>query len=62
MLDFLVIKVAFVYNMILGRHCIKMAKVVISTYHLVMKFLIKVGIEKVKVNQLMARETIILQL
>lgn len=34
----------------------RMAKVVLSTYHLVIKFPTKEGIEEVRGNQLMARE------
>lgn len=54
--DFLVVKVPLAYNMILGYPSMKMAKVVLSIYHLMMKFLTELGIEEVRRNQLMARE------
>lgn len=50
MLDFLIVKVPLAYNVILRRLCIRMAKVVLSTYHLVMKLPIEVGIREVKGN------------
>lgn len=56
MIDFLVIKVPLVYNMILGHLYMKIVRVVLSTYHLVMKFSIEVGIRDVKRNQVMAKE------
>lgn len=56
MLDFSVAKVLLVYNVILGKPCIRMAKVILSTYHLIMKFLIEEGIREVRENYLMATE------
>lgn len=56
MLDFLVVKLPSTNNVILGRPCIRMAKTILSTYHLVVKFLTKEGIREVNGNQLLARE------
>lgn len=56
MIDFIVVKVTLRYNMILTRLCMRMAKVVLSTYHLVMKFLIEAGIRKVRGNHVMTKE------
>lgn len=55
-IDFLVIKVPAGYNVILRRPCMRMAKAVMSTYHLVMKFHTEEGIKEVRGNQLIARE------
>lgn len=44
------------YNMILGKPFMRMAKLVLLTYHLVMKFSTEVGIGEVRGNQIMARE------
>lgn len=57
MIDFLVIKVPSAYNVIIGRPCIRMAKVDLSTYHLVVKFLIEGEIGEVRENWLMARDS-----
>lgn len=56
MIDFIVVKVPLAYNMILCRPCIRMAKVVLSTYHLVMKFPIEASAREVRGNQVMARK------
>lgn len=55
-IDFLIIKVPSTYNKILGQPCIKMAKAILSTYHLMMKFPIKVCIGEVIGNLLIAKE------
>lgn len=52
-LDFMVLKVPSAYNMILGSLCMRMAKVVLSGYHLVKKFLMKASIGEVRGNQIM---------
>lgn len=58
-INFLVINVPSVYNMILSRPCMKMAKALLFTYHLVMKFPIKAGIGEVRGNHLRARDIIL---
>lgn len=47
-IDFLVIKMSLAYNMILGCPCIKMVRVVLYTYYLMMKFLIEAGMREVR--------------
>lgn len=47
MTDFMVVRVPFVHNMILGRPCMRITKAVLSIYHLIMKFATKVSIGKV---------------
>lgn len=56
MIDFMVMKVASIYSMILARPFMRMAKVVLSTYHLVMKFPTKARIREAKGNRIMAHE------
>ena len=62
MLDFLVIDVPFVYNMILGRSGLSALRAVPSTYHMVLKFPTLGGIGKVKGDQRQARECYIASL
>lgn len=52
MVDFFVVKIPSTYNMILGHPCIKMAKTALSTYHLMMKFLIEIDIREARGNQI----------
>lgn len=56
MIDFIVVKVPSEYNMSLGRQFMRIAKEVLSTYHLVMKFPTKKGIGEVRSNQIIARK------
>ncbi|KAK3001621.1 hypothetical protein RJ639_020965 [Escallonia herrerae] len=46
MLDFMVVKVPFVYNAILGRPALNQLQAVVSTYHLKMKFSTEMGSER----------------
>lgn len=52
----IVVKVLSTYNMFLGRPNMKMAKVIHSTYHLVMKFPIEVDVGEFQRNQILARK------
>lgn len=56
MVDFMVVKVLFGDNIILSRPFMRMARVALSTYHLVLKFPIEEGVGKVRGNQIIARE------
>ncbi|KAK3004136.1 hypothetical protein RJ639_018990 [Escallonia herrerae] len=55
MLDFVVVKVPFAYNAILGRPALNQLQAVVSTYHLKMKFSMKNKIGEVKGDQTIAR-------
>ncbi|KAK3020180.1 hypothetical protein RJ639_046988 [Escallonia herrerae] len=56
MLDFVVVKVPSAYNAILGRPALNQLQVVVSTYHLKMKFPTEHGIGEVKGDQTIARQ------
>ncbi|KAK2999168.1 hypothetical protein RJ639_022612 [Escallonia herrerae] len=56
MLDFVVVKVPSAYNAILGRPALNQLQVVVSTYHLKMKFPMEHGIGEVKGDQTTARQ------
>lgn len=43
-IDFMVFKVSSAYNMMFSRPCMRMEKAILSTYHLVIKFLTKSSI------------------
>lgn len=45
--DFFLVKVPFIYNVILGRPCMKMARKVVCTYHLMLKFIMEASIGEV---------------
>lgn len=60
--NFILVKVPFVYNMILSKPFIRMARVVLSTYHLVLKFPTTEGVSEVKVNILWPMNVISQQL
>ncbi|KAK3014505.1 hypothetical protein RJ639_009408 [Escallonia herrerae] len=55
-LDFVVVKVPSAYNAILGRPALNQLQVVVSTYHLKMKFPTEHGIGEVKGDQTIARQ------
>lgn len=54
--NFLVVKAPSSYNAILGRLALNSLKVVISTYHLKMKFPIEASVGKVRGEQILKRE------
>ncbi|KAK3006246.1 hypothetical protein RJ639_016473 [Escallonia herrerae] len=56
MLDFVVVKVPSAYNAILGQPALNQLQVVVSTYHLKMKFPMEHGIGEVKGDQTTARQ------
>lgn len=51
MLNFLVVKVPSVYNVILERSGLNTLHAIMSTYHLLMKFLTVQGVGKVEVTK-----------
>ena len=53
---FLVVDCSFAYNAILGRPILNLWKAVISTYHLMIKFLTDYGVGELWGNQVAARE------
>lgn len=57
MIDLMVVKVPSTCNMILSHPYIKMARVVLSMYYLVMKFPTEAKIREVRGNQVMIRES-----
>ena len=59
---FLVVDCSFAYNAILGRPTLNSWKVVTSTYHLMIKFPTKYGVEEVRGDQVTARECYIAML
>ncbi|XP_058103459.1 uncharacterized protein LOC131247032 [Magnolia sinica] len=56
MIDFLVVDCPVVYNAILGRPSLNALQAVVSTYHLLMKFVTEQGIRSVKGDQHEARQ------
>ncbi|KAK3039055.1 hypothetical protein RJ639_028506 [Escallonia herrerae] len=64
MLDFVVVRVPSAYNAILGQTALNQLRVVVSTYHMKMKFPMKNGVGEVKGDQVVARqanETLIIE-
>lgn len=60
--DLLVVDCASTYNVILGRPSLNQLRVVISTYHLLMRFSIEGRVGKVKGDQVTARECYVVSL
>ncbi|KAK3024809.1 hypothetical protein RJ639_044119 [Escallonia herrerae] len=56
MLDFVVVRVPSAYNAILGRTSLNQLRVVVSTYHMKMKFPTENGVGEVKGDQAVARQ------
>ncbi|KAK3041885.1 hypothetical protein RJ639_002167 [Escallonia herrerae] len=56
MLDFVVVRVPSAYNAILGRTALNQLRVVVSTYHMKMKFPTENGVGEVKGDQAVARQ------
>lgn len=56
MVDFMVVKVPSSYNMILGRILMRTKKVVLLTYHLVLKFPTEEEVGEVRGDQIMTHE------
>lgn len=61
-INFMAVRVCSLYNIILGKPCMIMVKAILSTYYLVIKFLTKVGAEKVRGNQVMAQECYLVEI
>ena len=59
---FLVVDCSFAYNAILGRPTLNSWKVVTSTYHLMIKFLIEYKVREVRGDQMAACECYIAML
>ena len=55
-IDFLIVDCPSTYNIILGRPALNRLKVVTSTYHLKVKFLIAHGVGEIRGDQVLARE------
>ena len=55
-LTFLVIKVPSAYNAILGHPGLNAFRAVVSTYHLLVKFLTPYGVGEMQGDQLLARQ------
>ena len=55
-IDFLIVDCPSTYNIILGRPTLNRLKVVMSTYHLKVKFPIAYGVGKIRGDQVLARE------
>ena len=55
-IDFLIVDCPSTYNIILGRPALNRLKVVTSTYHLKVKFLIAHGVGKIRGDQVLAKE------
>lgn len=49
--DFLVVKVSSTYNAILRRPFLRMFEVIVSTYHLMIKFPTNLGFDKLRGDQ-----------
>lgn len=56
MTNFLVIKMHSTYNAIIGQLTLKVAQVVVSMYHLKVKFSTEHRVREMKGNQVVARE------
>lgn len=54
--DFFMVKVSFSYNAIIGKPSIRMTQAVMSTYRLMIKFLIDNRVGEIKGDQAVAEE------
>lgn len=56
MMDFLVVKVPFAYNAIIGRSSLRISQAMVSIYHLMIKFPSDYRDGELKCDQVTARE------